>query len=58
MIEALADVEDDEDQCLRGSGEVTLSMDATHWMKALTAASEALRMFNLNMIFQLIIIFI
>lgn len=43
MIEALADVEDDEDQCLRGSGEVTLSMDATHWMKALTAASEALQ---------------
>ncbi|XP_044753152.1 vacuolar protein sorting-associated protein 54-like [Coccinella septempunctata] len=46
MIEALADVEDDEEQCLRGSGEVTLSMDATHWMKALTAASEALRMFK------------
>ncbi|KAL3268454.1 hypothetical protein HHI36_007565 [Cryptolaemus montrouzieri] len=42
MIEALADAEDDQEQCLRGSGEVTLSMDATHWMKAFSAASEAL----------------
>ncbi|KAK9873209.1 hypothetical protein WA026_021441 [Henosepilachna vigintioctopunctata] len=44
MAEALADVEDDQEQCLRGSGEVTLCMDATHWMKALSAASEALKM--------------
>lgn len=43
MIEALADVEDDEEQCLTGSGEVTLSMEATFWMRALTAASDALQ---------------
>lgn len=42
LIEQLADVEDDMEHCLTGSGEVAPSMDADHWLRVLTLASEAL----------------
>jgi vacuolar protein sorting-associated protein 54 len=42
LIEHLADVEDDMEHCLTGSGEVAPTMDAAHWLKVLALASDAL----------------
>lgn len=42
LIDQLADVEDDMEQCLTGSGEAAPNFDASHWLKCLNSASEAL----------------
>lgn len=42
MIEQLAEAEDESEQCLTGSGEVAPTLDAAHWLRALTLASDAL----------------
>lgn len=42
LIEQLADVEDDMEHCLTGSGEAPPSLDASHWLQVLSLASEAL----------------
>ncbi|GJQ85234.1 scat [Trypoxylus dichotomus] len=42
LIEHLADVEDDMEHCLTGSGEAPPSLDSSHWLQVLLLASEAL----------------
>lgn len=42
MIEQLADVEDDNEHCLTGSGETAPHLDSAQWLKVLKLASEAL----------------
>lgn len=42
MIEQLADVEDDNEHCLTGSGETTPNLDSAQWIRVLKLASEAL----------------
>ncbi|KAI4460664.1 vacuolar protein sorting 54 [Holotrichia oblita] len=42
LIEQLADVEDDMEHCLTGSGEAPPSLDSSHWLQVLSLASEAL----------------
>lgn len=44
MIEQLADVEDDNEHCLTGSGETAPNLDSAQWLKVLKLASEALGM--------------
>ncbi|XP_065173902.1 vacuolar protein sorting-associated protein 54 [Atheta coriaria] len=43
LIEQLADVEDDSEQCLTGSGEATPNLDSSHWLRVLALASDALK---------------
>lgn len=42
FIEQLADVEDDMEHCLTGSGEAPPNLDASHWLNVLSLASTAL----------------
>ncbi|KAF5271943.1 hypothetical protein FQA39_LY07960 [Lamprigera yunnana] len=42
VIEQLANVEDDMEHCLTGSGEAHPSLDAAQWLKVLSLASDAL----------------
>ncbi|XP_018324778.1 vacuolar protein sorting-associated protein 54 [Agrilus planipennis] len=42
VIEQLADVEDDVEHCLTGSGEAPPSLDSSQWLKALNLISNAL----------------
>lgn len=45
LIEQLADVEDDMEHCLTGSGEeASPTLDASHWLTALSLATEVLGM--------------
>lgn len=47
LIEQLADVEDDTEHCLTGSGEeASPTLDASHWLNALSMASEVLGLLN------------
>lgn len=42
VIEQLADVEDDMEHCLTGSGEAPPTLDSVQWLKVLSLASDAL----------------
>lgn len=42
MIEQLANVEDDNEHCLTGSGESAPTLDSAQWLKVISLASEAL----------------
>ncbi|XP_022906084.2 vacuolar protein sorting-associated protein 54 [Onthophagus taurus] len=42
LIEQLADVEDEMEHCLTGSGETAPNLEASHWLQVLSLASDAL----------------